>query len=125
MLAGLFGRRSRTPTVLGGIALDAAGDPRQSAITILRIEPGTDTGVFEDAARLVRDFAFNAIGVHRIEARAEVDNDRANGALQKMGATREGRLRSSFVRDGHPVDQYLWFVVNTLDRPAARPTHRP
>lgn len=83
------------------------------------------TGVFADAARLVCDFAFDAVGVHRIEARAEVDNDRANGALKKMGATREGRLRSSFLRDGQPVDQYLWSLVNNLDRKPPRPTRRP
>ena len=73
------------------------------------------TGAFMDAALLVCDFAFNAVGVHRIEARVEVDNDRANGALQKLGATREGRLRASFVRAGQPVDQYLWSLVQGVD----------
>ena len=61
--------------------------------------------------------------MHRIEARAEVDNERANGALKKMGATCEGRLRASFVRGGRPVDQYLWSLVNGLDSvpPNAQP----
>ena len=72
------------------------------------------TGVFLDAARLVCEFAFTAVGIHRIEARCEVDNDRGNGALKKLGATLEGRLRSSFERDGQPVDQYLWSLVNGL-----------
>jgi RimJ/RimL family protein N-acetyltransferase len=70
------------------------------------------TGVFVDCARLVCDFAFNAIGVHRIEARAEVDNGRANGALRKLGATQEGRLRGSFVRGDEVVDQYIWSIIN-------------
>jgi ribosomal-protein-alanine N-acetyltransferase len=70
------------------------------------------TGALEEAVRLVCDFAFNTVGVHRIEARAEVDNDRANGALKKIGATREGRLRASFVRDGQLIDQYLWSMIN-------------
>jgi [ribosomal protein S5]-alanine N-acetyltransferase len=73
------------------------------------------TGVFYDAARLVCDFAFTAVGVHRIEARSEVDNDRANGALAKLGAVREGRLRAAFARDGQIIDQYLWSLVNGLD----------
>ena len=73
------------------------------------------TGAFTDAARLVCEFAFTAVGVHRIEARAEVDNDRANGALEKLGATKEGRLRNSFVRDGQVMDQYLWSIVEGLD----------
>lgn len=81
------------------------------------------SGLLEDGARLICDFAFNAVGVHRIEARAEVDNDRANGALRKLGATQEGRLRASFVRDGQPVDQYLWSLVKGLDTaPPEAPT---
>jgi [ribosomal protein S5]-alanine N-acetyltransferase len=74
------------------------------------------TGAFVDSAQLVCDFAFTAVGVHRIEARAEVDNDRANGALKKLGATMEGRLRASFVRDGRDVDQYLWSIVKADHR---------
>ena len=73
------------------------------------------TGVFHDAARLVCDFAFQAVGVHRIEARAEVDNGRANGALRKLGAINEGRLRASFMRHGEPVDQFLWSLINGVD----------
>jgi ribosomal-protein-alanine N-acetyltransferase len=73
------------------------------------------TGVFLDAARLVCDFAFKAVGVHRIEARAEVDNGRANGALRKLGATNEGRLRAAFMRDGQPVDQHLWSLISGVD----------
>jgi RimJ/RimL family protein N-acetyltransferase len=73
------------------------------------------TGVFEDAARLICDFAFTAVGVTRIEARAEVDNGRANGALKKLGATLEGRLRASFVRDDKEVDQNLWSIIKGVD----------
>jgi [ribosomal protein S5]-alanine N-acetyltransferase len=73
------------------------------------------TGVFGDAARLVCDFAFTAVGVTRIEARAEVDNARANGALKKLGATMEGRLRASFVRDDKEVDQNLWSIIKGVD----------
>lgn len=73
------------------------------------------TGVFLDAGRLVCEFAFNVVGIHRIEARAEVDNARANAALKKLGATCEGRLRGSFEREGAHVDQFLWSLVNGLD----------
>ena len=82
------------------------------------------TGVFYDGARLVCDFAFTAVGVHRIEARAEVDNDRANGALTKIGAVREGRLRAAFMRDGEIVDQYLWSLVSGLDRLPTAPAKK-
>lgn len=62
------------------------------------------------------DFAFNAVGVHRIEVRASVANARSNAALQKIGAHKEGLLRAAFVHDGEYEDQYLWSFVNGLDR---------
>ena len=61
------------------------------------------TGVFQEGARLVLDFAFDTIGVHRLEARAAVKNGRGNGALRKMGAVQEGLLRKSFQKDRKSV----------------------
>ncbi|HZR24055.1 MAG TPA: GNAT family protein [Vicinamibacterales bacterium] len=70
-------------------------------------------GFFIDGARLVLDFAFRTVKVHRIEARAAVDNARGNAALQKMGARREGRLRDAFWREDRYVDQYLWAILDS------------
>jgi RimJ/RimL family protein N-acetyltransferase len=69
------------------------------------------TGVFVDGARLVLDFAFDTVGVHRLEARASVANGRGNGALRKIGAVQEGILRRSFLRNGEHHDQVLWSVL--------------
>ncbi len=69
------------------------------------------TGVFVDGAKLVVQFAFDTIGSHRLEARAAVMNGRGNGALRKMGATREGVLRKSFLRNGEYLDQSLWTIL--------------
>ena len=69
------------------------------------------TGVFVDGAKLAVDFAFKAIGSHRLEARAATANGRGNGALQKLGATREGILRKSFLRNGEYLDQSLWTIL--------------
>jgi RimJ/RimL family protein N-acetyltransferase len=69
------------------------------------------TGVFQKAADLVLEFSFNTIGVHRLEARAAVQNGRGNGALIKMGAVQEGVLRKSFLRHGQYLDQVLYAIV--------------
>jgi ribosomal-protein-alanine N-acetyltransferase len=71
------------------------------------------TGAFGDGARLLLDFAFNTVKVHRVEARASIDNDRSNAALKKMGASHEGTLKEAFWRDDHFVDQYLWAVLDS------------
>jgi len=51
------------------------------------------TGLFVQRARLMLDFAFDELHVHRLEARAAVDNGRGKGVLAKLGVTREGTLR--------------------------------
>jgi len=70
------------------------------------------TGLFVAGARLVADFAFEHIGVHRLEARAAVQNGRGNGALKKIGANRECVLRKSFLRNGEYLDQVLWTILD-------------
>lgn len=61
-----------------------------------------------DAANLTIEFAFENVGVARLEARATESNGRANGML-KVGAAREATLRRSFPRGGY-VDQVLWSI---------------
>ena len=79
------------------------------------------TGVFYDGARLVLDFVFDTLGVHRLEARAAVLNGRGNGALQKLGAVQEGILRRSFLCGGRYLDQALYALLGADWRKARRP----
>lgn len=71
------------------------------------------TGTFIDGAHRLLDFAFDTVKVHRVEARASVDNDRSNAALKKLGASHEGTLKEAFWRDDHFVDQYLWAMLDS------------
>src|SRR3954449_9142971 len=70
------------------------------------------TGVFQEGAELLVKFAFDAVGVHRLAARAAVRNGRGNGALRKIGAVQEGVLRKSFLKDGEYLDQALWTILD-------------
>jgi ribosomal-protein-alanine N-acetyltransferase len=82
------------------------------------------TGVFQDGAELVVDFAFETIGVHRLEARAAVQNGRGNGALQKLGAVQEAVLRKSFLRNGSYLDQVLYTILDEDWQTTRRTTSR-
>lgn len=73
--------------------------------------PFWGTGVFADAAELVLAFAFEQAGVQRLEARAAIRNGRGTGALLKMGAVLEARLRRSFQRHGEWIDQGLYSIL--------------
>jgi RimJ/RimL family protein N-acetyltransferase len=70
------------------------------------------SGLFAAGAELVVEFAFDVVGVHRLEARAAMQNGRGNGALKKIGAVREGILRKSFLRGGKHLDQALWSILS-------------
>lgn len=74
------------------------------------------TGIFMDGAQLVLDFAFDVLGVRRMEAKAAVKNGRGNGALQKLGAVQEAVLRRSFLRNGVYIDQACWAILSTAWR---------
>ena len=70
-------------------------------------------GLFTQAARMVMAFAFEHIGVNRLEARAMAANERANSALRKVGARKEAVLRQSMPKDGCLHDEHLWAIVET------------
>jgi RimJ/RimL family protein N-acetyltransferase len=82
------------------------------------------TGFFADGSRLAIEFAFDTLGTHRLEARASVANARGNAALRKLGASREGFLRRSFLRRGEHHDQALWSILADEWRNAARGSGR-
>ncbi len=82
------------------------------------------TGLFLAGAQRVVDFAFEQMGLHRLEARAAVANGRGQGALAKVGAVREAVLRLAFERYGERLDQVLWAIPRD-EWWAARPTRRP
>ena len=67
--------------------------------------------MFQEGAELVLDFAFETLGVHRLEARAAVMNGRGNGALLKIGAVQECLLRKSFLKNGEYLDQALYSIL--------------
>jgi RimJ/RimL family protein N-acetyltransferase len=118
--------RQRTAGTYACFAVTVAGfDTAVGIFQVRETEPGFGTaewgfaigsefwgtGVFQDGAELVLAFAFETLGVHRLEARAAVKNGRGNGALQKLGATQECILRKSFLKNGEYLDQVLYAIL--------------
>jgi ribosomal-protein-alanine N-acetyltransferase len=73
--------------------------------------PFWGSGVFEQGARLVIDFAFEQMDVHRLEARCAMKNGRGGNALRKLGATPEGVIRKALLCGGEYLDQVLYGIV--------------
>jgi [ribosomal protein S5]-alanine N-acetyltransferase len=100
-------------------ALDPAFETAEWEMTLTPSARGS--GAFIETARLVASFVFASLGAHRLEARVQVQNGRANGALRKIGAVQEGILRRAVRRRGEYVDQVLWSVLKDdwSERPAS------
>lgn len=73
--------------------------------------PFWGTGIFEQCAALVMEFAFDHVRVHRLEARCAVRNGRGGKALLKVGAVPEGILRKAFLCGNEYLDQMLYAIV--------------
>jgi ribosomal-protein-alanine N-acetyltransferase len=65
-------------------------------------------GLTTEAARLVADFGFRQLGLHRIEATCMPENIASRRVLEKIGMQHEGRMRHSHRRyDGfHDMDLF-------------------
>ena len=74
-------------------------------------KPYWGTGLFQRATEVLLRFAFDTIGVRRLEARAMAANARANAVLRRLGATEEGHLRQSFLLGGQYHDDVLWSIL--------------
>lgn len=57
-------------------------------------------GIMREAIRAVLDFAFNTLGVHRVEADVTVGNDGSSGLLKNLGFTHEGTWRDRVYAQG-------------------------
>ena len=104
----------------------AAGDVRPAGLAQLwAVEPDFSTaecgfvmgetvwgrGLFEASAGLLLDFAFDTLGVRRLEMRTADANERGNRALAKLGAVREGTLRCGFRSGDILLDHAMWSIL--------------
>jgi len=94
-----------------GVCFGIIPDGMRAAVGILQVrrEPASSdgewgfvlshhfwsTGVFADAASAVVDFAFSTMHVEHLKARIALRNQRANAAVQKLGARFETTLADS------------------------------
>ena len=85
--------------------------------------PFWGTGVFQEGASLMLEFVFETLEVHRLEARAAVQNGRGNGAMRKVNGVREAILRHSFLRNGQFYDQVLYSILEDDWRASRQPVH--
>lgn len=97
-----------TGVFLGELALNDVDPPNESAG--FRIALSLDhvgQGYGTEAARLVLRYAFDVVGLHRVELEVFAFNARAIRSYEKAGFVIEGRRRDALLWDGERHDAYV------------------
>lgn len=69
-------------------------------------------GIVTEAVELVVRFAFEQIGLHRVEAYVSTQNNASIRVLEKSGFQREGLLRKLLYINGEWVDHYMYACLD-------------
>jgi RimJ/RimL family protein N-acetyltransferase len=97
--------------VIGSITVMLeAGQPRAEIGYILGREHW-GRGYAGEAQRRVIDFAFDELGLHRLEADTHPDNAASTRSLERLGFRREGLLRERWLVGGEFGDSVIWGLL--------------
>jgi RimJ/RimL family protein N-acetyltransferase len=100
-----------TDQVVGGVNLRMAGNETAEVSYFLRAS-ARGRGLATRGVRLVSRWAFEELGIERIELRAHPDNDASIKVAERAGFTREGIERASRAwPDGARFDSVLFSLL--------------
>jgi RimJ/RimL family protein N-acetyltransferase len=76
-------------------------------------------GLGTEATQLITDYAFDVVGLHRIELEVYAFNPRARHVYEKAGFVHEGTMRDALRWNGTWVDCHLMALLPTDRKPPA------
>lgn len=90
-----------TGAFLGDLALSQVDqDNANGSFRIALTTEATGRGIGSEATRLLLDYAFGRVGLHRVQLEVFAFNPRARRAYEKCGFEVEGRMREALFWDG-------------------------
>ncbi|MGF1651244.1 MAG: GNAT family N-acetyltransferase [Hyphomicrobiaceae bacterium] len=115
---------SATEQLLGGITLSNVrrGVTQAGALGYWIGAPFTRTGLMTESVALVCRFAFDTLGLHRVEAACLPNNVASMTVLERNGFQREGLARRYLKIDGRWQDHVLFALLNDDPPPVHRRT---
>lgn len=109
-------------TLVGAVILrrfDAADGTAEAGCWL---EPaGVGKGLVTRAARALIDWAVEVRGIHRVEWVVSSDNGPSIAVARRLGMTRDGVLRGSYLYRGARHDEEIWSILAPDWRAADRP----
>lgn len=109
-----FVLRREDDRLVGGVNLRDVrrGVAQMGALGYWVGEPYARSGYTLDAVRTVSRFAFETLGLHRLEAACVPENEASHHLLLKAGFEQEGRARAYLKIDGRWRDHLLFGKIN-------------
>ena len=98
---------------IGGIGFQTRTDElRHSAALGYWVgKPFWGRGIMSAAVKTITDYAFESLGLIRIDARVYKGNDASCRVLEKAGYRREGLHRKAIIKEGMPTDYYQYAIL--------------
>lgn len=70
-------------------------------------------GIGTDVTKLITNYGFETLGLHRIELTAFSNNSAASNAYKRAGYTHEGTMRQAGYRNGQFIDKVMMSVLSS------------
>lgn len=96
--------------VIGGISLHINPEHETGELGYLLGKRWWGLGIATEAARAVVEWGFREFSLHKVYARAHVDNRRSWRVMERLGMTREGVLRGHWKMREEHVDLVYYAV---------------
>jgi RimJ/RimL family protein N-acetyltransferase len=115
-----------TRALTGHVALSVKeADPRQAEIGFTFAREYQGRGLAKEAAEAVLDYAFTVLGLHRVVAVTDCENERSVALLGRLGMRREGHFIENVWFKGAWGSEYSYAVLRKewLSGRAARQRH--
>jgi RimJ/RimL family protein N-acetyltransferase len=101
-----------THSLLGDCALKIHfEDPRQATIGITLAHEFHGKGFAIEAATTLLNYAFEELGLHRVQADTDPQNTAAWRLLERLGMRREAHLKQSLWFKGRWTDEYFYAIL--------------
>lgn len=101
-----------TKALTGHVALSVKeADPRQAEIGFTFAREYQGRGLAKEAAEAVLDYAFAVLGLHRVAAVTDCENERSVALLGRLGMRREGHFIENVWFKGGWGSEYSYAVL--------------
>jgi RimJ/RimL family protein N-acetyltransferase len=94
-----------------GLRLEGRGDGRQAEVGITLSREHQGKGHASEAVSRLLDYAFGDLGLHRVFAITDQENDSSFALLERLGMRREGRFVQNVWFKGRWSSEYLYALL--------------